>query len=142
MNDIATDFIKKMFGKVVTNNESTITVNGTTIRTSGNIVGNLKNLKPHEKLQKEVDIEQSIIENKIKLKALKSITDGELDKAFKELKIDEIIIATLSLKIAESMKRNANRIVVEALDDIEDNFEIKRAIKASVVATIKNAFKK
>jgi hypothetical protein len=134
MNDIGADFVKKLFGKKV----KPYPEQNITIKTSGNLN---RDLEPYEKLQREVDKEQSIVENKIKLKALKSITAEELDKAFKNLKIDEIITSTLSLKVAESVRKQSDAIVREALEDLEESFEIKRAIKTKVVNIIKNAFK-
>jgi len=137
MNDIAVDFINKIFGKKAGGNNSII-INGQKVQTNGQLSANAE---PYQKLQRAVDIEQSIIENKIKLKALKTITDDDLDKAFKDLKIDEIITSTLLVKIAESVKKQAYYIVDEALEDLEDNYEIKRAIKNKVVNTITGAFK-
>ena len=137
MTDIAKEFIKKVFGN---DNQSTVTINGTTIKT-GEKLSSFKESKPHEKLQREVEIEESIVKNKIKLKALKSITDEDLSKAFGELNVDEYISSIMTLKVVESIKRQSHMIVNEALEDLSDNYIIKNAIKVNVVNKIKEAFK-
>jgi len=132
MTDIAKEFIKKVFGN--DNKQSINEAKYTLFKTN-------KDLKPHEKLQQQVNIEESILKNKIKLKALKSITDEELSKAFGDLNVEEYISSIMTLKVAESVKRQSQRIVNEALEDLEDNYTIKTAIKNSVVYKIKQAFK-
>jgi len=142
MTDIAKEFIKKIFN-TDSNNNSTITINGTTIKTDskGKILDPKKVLKPHEKLQQEVEIEEAIVKNKIKLKALKSITDEDLSKAFGDLNVDQYISSIMTLKVVESIKRQSHMIVNEALEDLSDNYIIKNAIKVNVVNKIKEAFK-
>jgi len=142
MTDIAKEFIKKIFN-IDKNNSSTITINGKTIETNskGKILNIDKILNPHEKLQAKVDIEEQTLKNKIKLKALKSVTNEDLNKAFEELNIEEYISSIITLRVAESVKSQSYRIVAEALEDLEDTYEIKRAIKTSVINKIQNAFK-
>jgi len=142
MTDLGKEFIKKMFN-MDSDNSSTITINGTTIKTDskGKILDPKKVLKPHEKLQQEVEIEEAIVKNKIKLKALKSITDEDLSKAFGELNVDEYISSIMTLKVIQSVKNQSHLIVSEALEDLEDNYKIKNAIKDNVIKKIENAFK-
>jgi len=142
MTDLAKEFIKKMFN-MNSNNTSTITIDGTTIKTdsNGRILDPNKVLKPHKKLQMEVDIEEEIVRNKIKLKALKSITDEDLSKAFGELNVDEYISSIMTLKVIQTVKNQSHLIVSEALEDLEDNYKIKNAIKNNVIKKIENAFK-
>jgi len=142
MTDLGKEFIKKMFN-MDSDNSSTITINGTTIKTDskGKILDPKKVLKPHEKLQQEVEIEEAIVKNKIKLKALKSITDEDLSKAFGDLNVDQYISSIMTLKVVESIKRQSHMIVNEALEDLSDNYIIKNAIKVNVVNKIKEAFK-
>jgi len=127
MTDLAKEFIKKIFNS---DNNNNIKYDYTK-----------KVLEPHEKLQREVGIQQEIVKNKIKLKALKSITDEDLSKAFGELNVDEYISSIMTLKVVESIKRQSHVIVSEALEDLCDNYDIKIAIKNNVIAKIKEAFK-
>jgi len=64
-----------------------------------------------------------------------------LSKAFGDLNVDEYISSIMTLKVVQSIKNQSHRIVAEALEDLEDNYEIKRAIYANVIAKIKDAFK-
>jgi len=127
MTDLAKEFIKKIFNS---DNNNNIKYDYTK-----------KVLEPHEKLQREVGIQQEIVKNKIKLKALKSITDEDLSKAFGELNVDEYISSIMTLKVVESIKRQSHVIVSEALEDLCDNYDIKISIKNNVIAKIKEAFK-
>jgi hypothetical protein len=133
MTDIAKEFIKKVFGNDIGIKSST--------EGKHRLFKPDKLLEPHEKLQHEVNIEQSILKNKIKLKALKSITDEDLNKAFGDLNVDEYISSIITLKVAETVKRKSHMIVSEALEDLDENYAIKNAIKNNVVYKIKEAFK-
>jgi len=120
MTDIGKEFINKIFGKVVETNPVNIEYNN---------------------LKKEVDIEEAIISNKIKLKALKSITDSVLDEAFENNDLNEFISSTIYIKIAENIKKQAFNIVDAALEDLEDDYSLTNNIRTEVKYLIKNSVK-
>jgi len=134
MNDVGKEFVKKIFGEMFhTPEDSDNTIIKTNIKS--------KVSYSEDKLQQQINNEEAIITNKIKLKAIKSITDSMLDKAFNEANLDEYIKSIIQLKVTEKIKYKAYYIVDEALEDIENNFEIKRTIRTSIIEKIKSAFK-
>jgi len=120
MNDIAIDYVKKLFGKEVKLDDPLA--------------------EETRKLERQVDFEQRILENKIKLKTLKSISDYDLDRAFEDGGINEYVQSLMKLKVANHVKANAWKIVDEALDDLENDYGLTTSIRQSVIKKIKDAF--
>ena len=98
------------------------------------------NVAINRQLEKEISIKEKIIQNQIKLKALSSVTEEELNNVLNSIKLDEFISSMIQVEITKFMKSRSSIIVREALDDFEDTYKVKSTIKDYCVETISKAF--
>ena len=90
----------------------------------------------------KVAAQERVVENTLKLKALKSLTQEQLDKKFEEFVMDDYIASIFQEKVANWIKSKAYRMVSEALEDLDEDGRVLRPIRDSVIQKIKDAFKK
>lgn len=98
------------------------------------------NVIMQRELKKHVSIEEDIIKNKIKLKALRSVSEEELDKVIGDFKLSDYMTSVIHAEIAKFVKNRAHMIAREALEDFEDNYTVKKSISDYCIAVIKRAF--
>lgn len=163
MTDFGTDFVKSVFNSFgQKTNRQTIRSGGKSIVVDGdNVIINGKRIgiedehfvpkrEPKFKTREEYDAhvseikvkaQEKVLENTLKLKALQSISVEQLDKKLEGFEINQYIASIFQQKVASFIERKAFMIVDEALEDLEDDGRVTRAIRDSVIIKIKNAFK-
>jgi len=97
--------------------------------------------KYKEYLDKQISIEEEIAQQKIKLQLLRKIDSDKIDELLNGTDgLDELVSSIVMAEVIEKIKNQAKHIAREALDDIEDNYKIKSAIRLSTVNMIRKAF--
>jgi len=128
MTDVAMDFIKKVLGKRAKK----------VVEAKAAKVGEAQ-VKHVAQLQTHLDLKERVVENKIRLRTLESITEEKLDEAFSSSDMDKYITSLIQVQIAEEVRTQAHYIVSEALRDLEDNISVKQSIRSSVIQQIRDA---
>ncbi len=87
------------------------------------------------------NVAEAVVEKRIRTKIDNIINQDLIDEALNEVDLGSYIKEVFGRKIKVYIDSNARGIVYEALDDLDEDYGVKLAIRTSTINKIKRAFK-